>query len=86
MICREAPEYACEQQIDYEPAVCPSSQEGQRYPGVHYKKHGQQIEGGDSPPLLYPGEATSGALCPVQDSWIQYRQGTSSESPVEVER
>lgn len=28
------------------------SPEGQPYPGLHQKKHGQQVERGDSPPLL----------------------------------
>ena len=51
------------QQGDHEPAVCLCGQEGQWYPGVHQEECGQQVEGGDPPPLLCPGEATSGALC-----------------------
>lgn len=32
-------------------------------PGMHYKKCGQQIKGGDLSPLFCPGKATFGVLC-----------------------
>ena len=40
----------------------------------------QQVKGGDPPPLLCPGQATSGILSPVLGSLLQERQGTSRES------
>ncbi|PKU46216.1 hypothetical protein llap_3490 [Limosa lapponica baueri] len=38
---------------------------------------------GSPPPLLCPGQATSGVLCPVVDYPLQERQGTAGESPAE---
>jgi len=32
------------------------SPEGQRYPRLHQKKHGQRVEGGDSAPLVHSHE------------------------------
>ena len=58
-------------------------QEGQCYPAVHYEKPGQQIKGGDPPPLLCPGQATPGALCPVLGSPAKKRQGSPRRSAVE---
>jgi len=42
--------------------MCPHSPEGQPYPGLHHKQHGQQDEGGDSAPLLHSGESPPGVL------------------------
>jgi len=36
--------------------------------------------GSDPPPLPCPGEAPSGALCPVLGSSVQGRKGTAGES------
>lgn len=60
---------------------------------VHYKKkkvalklsgvlQGQQGGGGDSPPLLCPGKATSRVLSPVLGCSEQERQGTTRKSLV----
>ncbi|KAF4803263.1 hypothetical protein TURU_018725 [Turdus rufiventris] len=71
---------------------CPGGQEGQWYPGVgsiHGTpgiKKSQLIHGGDLAPLLSPGEAISGMLCPVlccvQFS-IQERHGAPGAGPAE---
>ena len=44
--------------------MCTGSLEGQRYPGLHQKKGGQQGQGGDCPSLLCPCGASAGVLCP----------------------
>ena len=38
------------------PTVCTHSPEGQPHPGLHPQQRGQQVEGGDSTPLLCSGE------------------------------
>jgi len=40
-------------------------------------------QGGSPPPLHCPGEAPSGALCPVLGSPVQERQGATAESPAQ---
>ena len=50
---------------------------------MHYKEHGQKGKGGDPCPLLCPGEATSGMLCPVQGSSVQERRGSPRKSSAE---
>jgi len=47
---------------------------------VHQKEHGQQVKGGDPPPLLCPGEVTFRLLCLVPGSPVQKRQGTPRRS------
>jgi len=45
--------------------MCAHSPEGQLYPGLHQKKGGQQIKGGDFAALLCSDETPPGALCPA---------------------
>jgi len=47
------------------------SPEGQLYPGLHQGKRGQQVEGGDSAPLLRSSETPPGALHPALEHCIQ---------------
>jgi len=47
--------------------MCAHSPEGQPYPRLHQKKCGQQVEGGDSTPLLSSGETTPGVLHPAPE-------------------
>ena len=47
------------------------------------KKHGQQVKGGDPLPLLCPGQASPGVLCPVLGSPFQKSQGSPRRSPAE---
>jgi len=51
--------------------------------GMHSKEHGQQAEGGDPPPLLCPGDASSRVLCPILGSPVQRRQGSPRRSTAE---
>jgi len=47
------------------PGSVRSQPEGQPYPGLHQKKRGQQVEGGDSAPLLRFGETPPRVQCPA---------------------
>ena len=51
--------------------MCPPSPESQPYPGLHQKKCGQQVRGGDSDPLLCAGETSPGVLHPDVKSSAQ---------------
>jgi len=53
--------------------MCPHIPESQLYPGLHQRKHGQQVKGGDPTPLLCAGEASSGVLRPDVESAVQKR-------------
>ena len=51
--------------------------------GLHQKKHGQQVEEGDSAPLLCSGETPPGVLCPALKPLAQERHGSVSAGPDE---
>jgi len=63
--------------------VCAHSPESQLYPGLHRKKHGQQVEGGDSASPLCCGEAPSGVLHPALEPSAQEGHGLLGASPEE---
>jgi len=71
-------------QGECEPAMCPRSPESQPYPGLHHKKHGQQVKGGDLAPLLCPGKTTVRVLCLVLGFPVQKTQGRPRRSPAEA--
>jgi len=52
--------------------MCAHSPEGQPYPGLHQKQHGQQGKGGDS------------ALCPTLDPPAEGRHGPVGKGPQEA--
>jgi len=64
--------------------MCAGSPEGQPYPGLHQKQHGQQVEGGDSAPLLRSGETLPGVLCPALEPAAQERHGAVGAGPEEA--
>jgi len=56
---------------------------GQPYPGLHQEKHGQQVEEGDSDPLLRSCETPPGVLRPVLKPPAQEGHGAVGAGPEE---
>ena len=61
----------------------PSQPRNQPYPGLHPKKHGQQVEGVYPAPLLCAGETSPGILHPDVESSVQERCGPLGTRPEE---
>jgi len=59
------------------------SPEGQPYPGLHQENRGQQIEGGNSAPLLCSGETPPGVLRPALEPPAQGGHGPVGAGPEE---
>ncbi|PKU29999.1 rna-directed dna polymerase from mobile element jockey-like [Limosa lapponica baueri] len=57
--------------------------ESQPHHGLHQKKRGQQVQGGDSAPLLCSGETLPGVLCPALVSSAQEGHGPVGMGPAE---
>jgi len=55
--------------------MCAHSPEGHPYPELHQKQCGQQVEGGDSAPLLHSDDSSPGVLCPSLKPSAQDRHG-----------
>ena len=66
-----------------EPTMCAHSPEGQPYPGLHQKQHGQQVERGDSALLRCSGETPPGVLNPALEPSAQERHGAVGAGPEE---
>ena len=64
--------------------MCTGSPEGQPCPGLHQEKRGQQVEGGDSAPLLCSGETSPRILCPALELPAQDGHGPVGEGPEEA--
>ena len=63
--------------------MCSCSPEGQLYPGLHEEKCDQQVEGGDSTPLLCSRETPPGELHPVLGPPTQGGHGALGVGPEE---
>ena len=69
--------------VGHELTMCTHSQESQPYPGLHQKQRGQQVEGGDSAPLLHSGETPPRVLCPALEPSAQQGHGPVGAGPEE---
>ena len=64
--------------------MCACSPESQPYPGLHQEKHGQQVKGGHSAPLLRSGESPPEVLRPGLEPSAQDRHGPVGAAPEEA--
>ncbi|GAB0181615.1 mitochondrial enolase superfamily member 1 [Grus japonensis] len=69
--------------VGYVDSVCACSPESQPYPGLHHKKCGQQVKGGDSASLLHSHEIPPGVLCPALAAPVQNRHRCVRAGPEE---
>jgi len=84
--CQKWPGCNDEWEAEHEPATCPCNLEGQPYPGLHQKQHGQEVEGGDPTALLCAGEILSAVLCPDVESSVQERHRPVGGHPEESQK
>jgi len=63
--------------------MCACSLESQTYPGLHEKRHDQQVKGGDSPLLLCSRETSPGVLHSALGHPAQKGHGSIRTSPEE---
>ena len=70
-------------QVEHESEVCPGSQEGQPYSGMHEIWHCQLVKGRDCPTLRCSGEASPQPMCEVLGATVQKGQKTIWEWPKE---
>ena len=66
--------------------MCTCSPEGQSSPRLNQKKHGQQVEGGHSAPLLCSGETSLGVLHPALEPSSQRRNRLVGVGPEEAHK
>ena len=68
-------------QAQHDLAMCAHSPECQPYPGLHQMQRSQQVEGGDSAPLLCSGETPPGVLHPALEPSALERHGPVGVGP-----
>jgi len=64
--------------------MCAHSPESELYAELHQKQCGQQVEGGDSAPLLRSGETPPGVLRPAPEPSAQEGHGAFGAGPKEA--
>jgi len=64
--------------------MCACSPEGQLYPGLHQKQHGQLVDAGYSALLLRSGESSPGLLHPSLEPSAQAGHGPVGARPEEA--